>query len=135
MEGVRHPQPEHVTHSQRADLSYTNCGTRKDSSLYIKHFLCVKWLIHLPQGPHEWRVCQLFEKKRQKKRKRGYEGQIEEPYPSKKCKRQEDILKAMNNLIVNWVCQKHPIKRRNNTYNYTLSHLYRVRGFQYLRHL
>ena len=53
----------------------------------------------------------------------------------KKIKGQEFIFKAMTNLIVSWVCQNHPIIQRNNTYNYTLSHLYRVRGFHHLRHL
>ena len=33
MEGVRHPQPQHVPHLQREELSYTNPVTRKDSDL------------------------------------------------------------------------------------------------------
>ena len=57
------------------------------------------------------------------------------PIRVKKCKGQEDIFKAMTNLMVKWVWQKHPIIWRMNTYNYTFSHLYRVRGFQYLRNL
>ena len=33
MEGVRHPQPQHVPRAQLVELSYTNIGTRKYSAL------------------------------------------------------------------------------------------------------
>ena len=33
MEEVRHPQPQRVPRSQRAELSYTNRGMKKDSDL------------------------------------------------------------------------------------------------------
>ena len=59
VEGVRHPQPQHVPRSQRAELSYINRGTRNYSDILISHCLSVKWFIHLPQGPHEWHVRQL----------------------------------------------------------------------------
>ena len=62
MEVIINPQSRHVTHLQRAELSYTNRGTRKDSAHYINHCLSVKRLIHLPHGPQGWRVRQLFKK-------------------------------------------------------------------------
>ena len=81
-------------------------------------------------------MCDIYKTKNDREnRKRGYEGQIEGPYLGEKCKGKEDTFKEMPNLIVMWVWQKHQIIQRRNTYNYTLSHLYRVRGFQYLRHL
>ena len=50
--------------------------------------------------------------------KRGYEGQIEEPYPGKKTfKVQEGLFNAMKKFIVRWEWQKHPKRCRNDTYN------------------
>ena len=77
MEEVVYPQPQCIPCSQSAEL---NRGTRKDSDLYIMCFLCVKWLIHIPQVSHEWYACQIFFLNDRENRKRGYEGQIEEPY-------------------------------------------------------
>ena len=41
----------------------------------------------------------------------------------------------MTNFIVRSAWQNHSKLCRKNTYKYTLSHLYRVRGFHNLRHL
>ena len=59
MEEFRYPKPQRVPRSQCVELGYTNLRTRQDSSLYTSRCLCVKWLIHLPQGTHEWHVWQL----------------------------------------------------------------------------
>ena len=50
---------------------------------------------------------------------------------AKKNKGKKDEFKLLAKFIIKW--QKSPRRRRNNTYNYTLSHICRVRGFQYLR--
>ena len=135
MVGVRHSQPQHVPRLQLAELVYTNRITRKCSAIYIKHCLSLKWLIRIPQAPHWWYVRQLLKHIYRENLKRGYEVQIEGAYPSEKSKGQEGIFKKMTNLLVKRVWKKNPIIQKKNTYNYTLSHLNRVRGFQYLRHI
>ena len=57
---VRHPQLQCVTCLQSAGLSYPNHGISKDLAIYIKHFLCVKWLTHIPQGQYDWNVQNIL---------------------------------------------------------------------------
>ena len=81
-------------------------------------------------------VCGKYKNKNDRENvKRCYEGLIEGPYPGEKCRGKDDIFKAMTYFIFRWVWKKHPKIQINNTNNYTSYHLYRVRGFQYLRHL
>ena len=120
--------------TRRAQL-YQSWNEEGFSSLYKALIIC-EWLIHLTQGPYKWRVWQIFKTKNDRENcKRVYEGQKKGPYLGGKIKGQEDIFKATTNLIVRWVLQNHPKTQMNNTYTFTLSHIYRVIVLQYLRHL
>ena len=118
----------------RRDQLYQSWNEGLLSSLYQALLICE--MAYLSTSRSTQVACMaVFKKIDRETRKRGYESQIEGPYPSEKYKVQEDIFRAMTNLMFKWVWQKHPIIIRVNTYNYILSHLYKVRGFQYLRYL
>ena len=63
MEEVIHPQPQCAACLNIAGISYPNCGRRKDSAVYMRHLLWVKWLTHLPQGQHDCLVQHRIYKK------------------------------------------------------------------------
>ena len=68
-------------------------------------------MVDLPTSRYARLACALDIKAKndRENRKRGYEVQIEGPYPGENAKGQEVIFKAMNNLIFRWMWQKHPI--------------------------
>ena len=123
------------TFKTRRDQIYQSWNEEGFSSLYQALLICEMADPYTSKSAQVAFEAAIKTKIDREECKRGYEGQIEGPYPSEKIKVQEDIFKATTKLIVRWVWYNHPIIERNNTCNYTLSHLYRVRGFRYLRHL
>ena len=135
MEEVRHPKPQRVPCLKIAGLSYPNRGMIKDSYLYIRNYLFVKWFTHLTQGQKEWCVWQLFKKMTEKTSRKAMRDIQKDPTSGGNCKRKEEILKSETKFMVRRARKKQTIRHTNDTYNCNLSHLCRVRGFHYLRNL
>ena len=109
MEEFRNPQPQCAPCLQITGISQNNRGMRKDSARYIRYCLCVKWLIHMPQGQHEWHVQQLFKKYYRENRKSGYQRQIKGYYLGGGVQMARGTSKRINQIHGQVIMAKTPI--------------------------
>ena len=80
----------------------------------------MKWLTHIPQGQHEWRLYRLWKKYHRENHKRVYEGHVKGSYLGEKNKGQEELLKITTKFMVKWVLQNYPRTLRKNVCHFIL---------------